>query len=180
MRHDQQEPSAVSAHDEDETDAGVRRPARQEARIYHQLRLKSAIGAPPRPSINMTRMDAKVLQTFAQTEERTAPRRLDDFERDLQRELEEHLDGRQFPFLVRDRDVTLKGTASARCLRGAVCSFFRHSKRCDELSLQHVVTRLSLHSRPLSRSLGQMSPHRSKKGLLVGRPAICVKASLTV
>ena len=110
----------MSAHDEDETDAGVRRPARQEARIYHQLRLKSAIGAPPRPSINMTRMDAKVLQTFAQTEERTAPRRLDDFERDLQRELEDTW--RQFPFLVRDRDSQRHGVSA--CLRGAFAPFF--------------------------------------------------------
>ena len=62
MRHDQREPSAVSAHDEDETDAGVRRPARHEARLYHQEHQRSAIGAPPRPSINMPRLDSAVLQ----------------------------------------------------------------------------------------------------------------------
>ena len=114
----------MSAHDEDETDAGVRRPARQEARIYHQLRLKSAIGAPPRPSINMTRMDAKVLQTFAQTEERTAPRRLDDFERDLQRELEGTR--RQFPLLVRYCESQRHGVSEF--LRGAFAHFFAEAK----------------------------------------------------
>ena len=62
VRHNQREPSAVSAHDEDETDAGVRRPARHEARLHHQEHQRSAIGAPPRPSINMTRIDSAVLQ----------------------------------------------------------------------------------------------------------------------
>ena len=62
MRHDQREPSAVSAHDEDETDAGIRRPARHEARLHHQEHQRSAIGAPPRPSINMPRLDSAVLQ----------------------------------------------------------------------------------------------------------------------
>ena len=62
VRHDQREPSAVSAHDEDETDAGIRRPARHEARLHHQEHQRSAIGAPPRPSINMPRLDSAVLQ----------------------------------------------------------------------------------------------------------------------
>ena len=52
----------MSAHDEDETDAGVRRPARHEARLHHQEHQRSAIGAPPRPSINMPRLDSAVLQ----------------------------------------------------------------------------------------------------------------------
>ena len=46
----------MSANDEDKTEAGVRRPARQEARLYHQLRQRSAIGPPPRPAINMPRL----------------------------------------------------------------------------------------------------------------------------
>ena len=54
----------MSAHDEDETDAGVRRPARHEARLHHQEHQRSAIGAPPRPSINMPRMDSAVLQSL--------------------------------------------------------------------------------------------------------------------
>ena len=62
VRHDQREPSTVSAHDEDETGEFVRRPARQEARLYHSLRQRSAIGALPRPSINMPRLDSAVLQ----------------------------------------------------------------------------------------------------------------------
>ena len=60
--HDQREPSTVSTHDEDETDAGVRRPVRHEARLYHRLHKWRAIGAPPHPSINMLRMDSAVLQ----------------------------------------------------------------------------------------------------------------------
>ena len=52
----------MSAHDEDETDAGIRRPARHEARLHHQEHQRSAIGAPPRPSINMPRLDSAVLQ----------------------------------------------------------------------------------------------------------------------
>ena len=64
VRHDQREPSAVSAHDEDETDAGVRRPARHEARLHHQEHERSAIGAPPRPYINMPRLHSAVLQSL--------------------------------------------------------------------------------------------------------------------
>ena len=61
VRHDQREPSAVSAHDEDETDAGVRRPARHEARLHHQDHQRSAIGAPSRHSINMLRLDLSLI-----------------------------------------------------------------------------------------------------------------------
>ena len=75
VRHDQREPSAVSAHDEDETDAGVRRPTRHEARLYHQLHKWRAKGAPPRPSINMLRMDSAVLLRKTETKERSAPQR---------------------------------------------------------------------------------------------------------
>ena len=54
----------MSAHDEDETDAGVRRPARHEARLHHQEHERSAIGAPPRPYINMPRLHSAVLQSL--------------------------------------------------------------------------------------------------------------------
>ena len=63
VRHDQREPSTVSTHDEDETDAGVQRPARHEARLHHQEHQRNAIGAPPRTSINMPRLDSAVLQS---------------------------------------------------------------------------------------------------------------------
>ena len=72
----------------------------------------------------MTRIDAEVLQTSAQTEERTAPRQLDDFERDLQRGLEDTL--RQSPFLVRDRHSQRHGVSA--CLRGAFALFFGVAK----------------------------------------------------
>ena len=70
VRHDQREQSTVSTHDEDETYAGVRRPARHEARLHHQEHQRSAIGAPPRHSINMLRMDSAVLQHTADLEAR--------------------------------------------------------------------------------------------------------------
>ena len=64
VRHDQREPSAVSVHDEHETGEFVRRPARHEARLHHQEHQRSARGAPPRPSIHMTRLDSAVLQSL--------------------------------------------------------------------------------------------------------------------
>ena len=64
VRHDQREPSAVSVHDEHETGEFVRRPARHEARLHHQEHQRSAIGASPRPSIHMPRLDSAVLQSL--------------------------------------------------------------------------------------------------------------------
>ena len=59
LRHDQREPSTVSPHDGDETDAGVRRSARQEVQFHHQRHRKSAMAAQASHEFNMPRIDCR-------------------------------------------------------------------------------------------------------------------------
>ena len=119
MRHDQREPSAVSAHDEDETDAGVRRPARHEARLHHQEHQRSATGAPPLPSINMPRIDSAVLQHTASPRNAYLLNGLLGARRTKSRECKEP---GSTPRLGSDA-MTLKGTASAKVFAASVLLF---------------------------------------------------------
>ena len=119
VRHDQREPSAVSAHDEDETDAGVRRPARHEARLYHQEHQRSAIGAPPRPSINMPRLRSAVLRGVQKSGNAYLLNGLQDARRTKNRDC--NAPGGS-PHFWSDT-VNLKGTASANSFAASVLLF---------------------------------------------------------
>ena len=143
VRHDQREPSTVLAHDEDKTEAGVRRPAWQEARLYHQLRQRSAIGPPPRPAINMPRLDSAVLQSRFPPKDCTARERATLCTPDLRWEPQQHL--ARFPLMHRARSGAMLSRGAS--LRRAFVAFFEKTNTSREQGLSSAATRLQSRRR---------------------------------
>ena len=100
----------MSVHDEHETGEFVRRPARHEARLHHQEHQRSAIGASPRPSIHMPRLDSAVLQSLRSSRNAYLLNGLLDERRTKNRDCKAPGGS---PHFWSDT-VNLKGTASAR------------------------------------------------------------------